>query len=100
MLKVRVALCLFFVNGSLSAAENEGAQPNRAGTVGQQLMHAVKALEAREQEETRAGWAPPKEQYVVVRAGTVPEPSHRPDKDPHEGHTVKGLPNPYSGKKH
>ncbi len=100
MLKVSMALCLFFVNDNLSAAENEGAQPNRAGIAGQQLMNTVAALEERKKEETRTGWAPPKEQYVVTRAGTVPKPSHRPDKDPHEGHTIKGLPNPYSGKKH
>lgn len=100
MFKVIVGVCLLFSNGNLAAEDNGSEQPNRAGTVGQHLVHIVNALEASEKEINRTGWAPPKEQYVVVRAGTVPQPSHRPDKDPHEGHTVKSLPNPYSGKKH
>jgi hypothetical protein len=47
MLKVSVVVCLFFVNSSLNATENEGGQPNLAGTVGQRLIRAAEALEKR-----------------------------------------------------
>jgi len=105
----KMILGLFLFSYNLSASEERQHVPNRAGTVpqmdvpGQRLRQAIFEIEQekREQKEhNESGWSRQKESSVVPRAGTVPNPCHRPDNHPHEGNSHKGLPNPYSRKKH
>lgn len=99
--KVTLGLFIFILNGSLNAAEQESDSPNRAGTVGPLLQAEIDRIEQQKMTEQEKR-SPQKEMpaFVARRAGTLPEPCHRPDNHPHEGHSHQGLPNPYSAKKH
>ena len=105
MFRVIFGLFIFILNGSLNAADQESCPPNRAETVlnevGPLLRDAIDKIEQQKMTEQEKR-SPQKEMpaFAARRAGTVPEPCHRPDNHPHEGHSHQGLPNPYSAKKH